>query len=135
MKHKSWFRLVLKAIGIVLIGLGIPEILRHGTQYVRWYFMAAAGRGSVPPWMPTWFDALLVLLPGLVQVALGLVVLLRTHWIADWIIPSNRPYCPECGYDLSMNDGEHCTECGVRLPEPLQREIAAQRNASHADSA
>ena len=28
MKHKTWFRLVLKAIGILLIGLVLPEIIQ-----------------------------------------------------------------------------------------------------------
>ena len=34
-------------------------------------------------------------------------------WIADKAIPGNRPYCHECGYDLTNAVGNVCTECGT----------------------
>ena len=38
---------------------------------------------------------------------------LRLHGAAA---RSNRPYCPECGYDLSKATSGNCPECGVKLP-------------------
>jgi hypothetical protein len=43
-------------------------------------------------------------------------LLIGGKWIADFAIPSNRPYCPNCGYDLSHYSGERCPECGVTWP-------------------
>ena len=34
-------------------------------------------------------------------------------WVADKAIPGNRPYCHECGYDLTNAAGNVCTECGT----------------------
>jgi hypothetical protein len=50
------------------------------------------------------------------QLALGLYLFFGGEWIVNRAIPSNRPYCPECGYDLSRSRREHCPECGVTLP-------------------
>jgi hypothetical protein len=52
----------------------------------------------------------------LVQLLLGLYLFFGAKWIVNKAIPSNRPYCPECGYDLSKSRGDVCPECGVALP-------------------
>ncbi len=116
MKHKTWFRLVLKAIGVLLIGFALPGVatllskVGYHTMYgdpfsvgsvrtpnfIYWQFMSAHVR-------------------DVVQLGLGLYLLFGGRWIADLAIPSNRPYCPECGYDNSEATGKRCPECGVPL--------------------
>jgi hypothetical protein len=39
--------------------------------------------------------------------------------IVAYCIPSNRPYCPQCGYELRSARGQRCPECGSFLPEEL----------------
>ncbi|MCZ6811939.1 MAG: hypothetical protein ACE10B_03625 [Phycisphaerales bacterium] len=53
---------------------------------------------------------------SIVQLAIGVYLLFGGKWIVNVCIPSNRPYCPECGYDLSKAASANCPECGVKLP-------------------
>ena len=54
------------------------------------------------------------------QSAIGLYLLLGGAWLVNKCIPSNRPYCPECGYDLSSSKGSgRCPECGVPIPSDI----------------
>ncbi len=53
---------------------------------------------------------------SIVQLAIGVYLLFGGNWIVNVCISSNRPYCPECGYDLSKATSANCPECGVKLP-------------------
>lgn len=120
MKHKTLFRLALKAIGILLLGFAIPQLTETATltlAYLREYFYF----GVAPNWAvgdPLLFSSRPI--GGLLQVAFALYLLFGGRWIVDRCIPSNRPYCPECGYDLSSSGGDRCVECGVALPADLR---------------
>lgn len=125
MKHKTWFRLVIKAIGVLLVGLSFREILYLAVA------VADTLLGSLP--LPyriqlSPFPAgsnYLYWLPDLAQFAFGLYLFFGGKWIVDKCIPSNRPYCPECGYDVShlqssgSGSARRCPECGVELPTTI----------------
>lgn len=116
MKHKTWFRLVLKAIGIYMICTGIPGLLTQVSSLVFQYssFSVGAGVGwTVNQWW-TWLIPQAIHSLGFLMI--GLYLVFGGEWIVNKCIPSNRPYCPECGYDLSQSHGEKCAECGVTLP-------------------
>lgn len=117
MKHKTWFRLVLKAIGILLLAWGLPELIAYITGYVSWRLLDIRSGGGYMGVEPEWLAVLLHILSPVVQVLIGLYLLLDGKWLLDKIIPSNRPYCPECGYDLSESgNSAACSECGTALP-------------------
>lgn len=117
MKHKTWFRLVMKVIGIALIAWSVPDVF----QVLAWYVeMGRSDRWSAAPGggMET-VDYILrgvYLLSPSIRLAFGLYLLFGGEWLINKIIPSNRPYCPECGYDLSHARDERCPECGIVLP-------------------
>ncbi len=119
MKHKTWFRLVLKAIGILLVGLSLPDLVKFVAQMGHFSVGSfASGRFPVPP-PPTWWwvwNLVPEVIGHLLQLGLGLYLLFGGKWIVNLCIPSNRPYCPECGYDLSKAGSANCPECGVKLP-------------------
>lgn len=125
MKHKTWFRLMLKVVGVLLIGLGVPEVITTLLWMLQlvvlsdWTFVSnygsVGGAGSTMFGPEDLFQVLMILGPA-VQVLLGLYLLFGGTWLVDRCIPSNRPYCPNCGYDLSHNTGARCSECGVTLP-------------------
>ena len=115
MKYKTWFRLVLKAVGILLLGLALPELLQEVGGYMVYRATAFAPTGPLQ-------DVLILVAwtvsPPVLQAAIGLYLLLGGKWVADFCVPSNRPYCPECGYDLSnTKDAGTCSECGTVQPK------------------
>lgn len=122
-KHKTWFRLVLKAIGVLLLALGLPDLIQAGTLVVGYAYSGGYGFGGFGPL--TDLDVLLMtisssnLITALVKTLIGIYLLLYGGLLLNLCIPSNRPYCPECGYELRGSVGVKCPECGCRLPQDL----------------
>lgn len=116
MKHKTWFRLVLKAIGVLLIALGLPQFIGIMIQSIYFAIIGASalgfGGGGVLE-MLSWNLHTLVI--GLLQTILGFYLFFGGKWIVNLCIPSNKTYCPECGYDMGRSGSVTCPECGVRV--------------------
>ena len=96
MKHKTWFRLVLKAIGIMLIGMSLSQVtslVAFAITLLAVYFDIYLDTSMFLYNWPYWIG-------GALQFSLGLYLLLGGKWLLNRIIPSNRPYCPECGYEV-----------------------------------
>jgi hypothetical protein len=113
MKHKTWFRLVLKAIGILIVCLNLPDLI-YQIIYLctRWQQSDPLSSG------PTDGDLIAQLtwpISSSLGCALGAYLLFGGKWLVDLCIPSNRPYCPGCGYELSNSTTAICPECGERL--------------------
>src|SRR5262245_11987829 len=113
MKHKTWFRLVLKAIGILLIGYSLPTVGRGAGELIYAYFEGRQFAGYPSNY---WIVQSLYYSGTFMQFVLGLYLFFGGKWIVNMAIPSNRSYCPECGYDLQSSKGACCPECGVALP-------------------
>ena len=113
MKHKTWFRLVLKAIGVLLIGFSlqgvIPAIAAVVMYLLEWSEMSVSSNEFMW-WNFPYYIA------GFVQFGLGIYLFFGGKWIVNKAIPSNRSYCPECGYQIANAHGANCPECGVALP-------------------
>ena len=120
MKHKTLFRLALKAIGILLLGFSVPQLVEMAALAV-WLSSERSLSGRAGWTGYEWLYSLGQPIGGTVQVAFALYLLFGGKWIVDRCIPSNRAYCPECGYDLSSSGGDRCVECGVALPADLRR--------------
>ena len=107
---------------MLLIGLAVPGVatlladVGYRTMYGDPFTNVGSVRGS------DWFLWQFVLrhVGTLVQLGAGFYLLIGGRWIVDVVIPSNRPYCPECGYDISEATGKCCPECGVQI---VSREI------------
>ncbi len=118
MKHKTWFRLILKAIGVLLVCLGLPDILNVVAVFLSIGF---GGLWGMPAQGFDWSTVLAALaqygmIGALAKLLLGLYLLFGGKLIVDLCIPSNRPYCPDCGFELRVIRGDKCSECGIRLP-------------------
>jgi hypothetical protein len=108
MKYKTLFRLLLKAIGVWLFGSSLSQLVLYSTYLFQ-------GFPSQP------YVYLMRVLGPLLQIAFGLYLFFGGKWLADRAIPGNRPFCHECGYDLTGAVGNICVECGTPFAPPAQQ--------------
>lgn len=129
MKYKTLFRLALKVVGVYLMASFLLSTLGH----VSWV---------VADWLqpPSWSDPgrvpRLLIQAGLQSIIamFGLYLFFRGEWIVNLAIPSNRPYCPECGYEVSKVKSHICPECGTAFRAPAGVEgKAAERPGAEAE--
>ena len=100
MRYKTLFRVLLKVLGVWLVIEGLSTMTIFAVQVVGFI------KEGLPP-------NLLLVAPLVLQLIAGLYLFFGGRWIADKAIPSNRPYCHECGYDLSTSARDKCPECGT----------------------
>lgn len=115
MKHKTWFRLVLKAIGVFLVADSAPGTLQLVAYVIEWLAQSSVNWGAT---MFPWSTLIVYPVASVAQAAFGLYLFFGGKFIVNLAIPSNRPYCPECGYDIGRAGGSTCPECGAALPRP-----------------
>ena len=73
-------------------------------QTVGWYF-SGVFMGGPQVWQYAVYALVVVF-----KLGAGLYLFFGGKWIADKAIAGNRPYCLECGYDLTGATGNRCTE-------------------------
>ncbi len=133
MKHKTWFRLVLKAIGIFLLATGAIDVIDSVSRGIGQLaaFGSRMGGGTIYDLQQLLSIALYSgVIGGIGRVVIGAYLLFGGAKLVNLCIPSNRPYCPHCGYDLRAVSDELCPECGVRLPADLN---VARQGGAEAD--
>ncbi len=106
MKYKTLFRVLQHLVGLLVFALGFVESVSHllGNSLG---FLTNTSAGFTPRWWT------FIPIHGLAGVAVGSYLFFGGKWIADLAIPGNRPYCDECGYDLTDATGDSCPECGT----------------------
>ena len=119
MKYKTLFRLAVKLTGVVFSILGI---ISFASAMFQLFFLSDF---SSPVRSLLHFNsgALGYLVTPAITLALGAYLLFDGEWIVNKAIPSNKPYCHECGYLLKDLTGDRCPECDTpfrpeRSPEP-----------------
>lgn len=113
MKYKTLVRLTVKVLGIYLVVAGLGQLC-GALVYVVGLSLGTTGVSSVAFWR---YLSMLGSPAG--NVVLGLYLFFGGTWVVNKIVPSNRPYCPECGCELTGLTGARCPECGVQLPTGL----------------
>lgn len=117
MKHKTLFRLMLKLLGVWIFVTGATSLLSLLGSLLMTFVPQGAMRSA---YASSYYYSLASSLPGvMLHMAAGLYLFFGGRWITDKAIPSNRPYCPECGYELTGATSHICSECGVAFRAPL----------------
>ena len=107
MKYKTAFRLAVRAIGVYLFALGVTGAIR-GAGF-------AADMLGLSGMSLSWSSCSMIA-EAVAKMGIGAYLFFGGQWIVNHAIPSNRPYCPECGYELTgLPAGSKCPECGVAL--------------------
>ncbi len=104
MKYKTLFRLLLKFMGLWLVVQGVAGTIGHVALMLEF----EARTTFRHPFFN--FN-----LKYVIELIAGLYLFFGGKWILNLVIPSNRPYCPECGYDLSKASASECPECGTPI--------------------
>ena len=113
MTEHAWFKLFLRGIGLLLLGLAFPGMLTQLGYLVQ---MVHEGEFAAPsPYLWMYGGALL---GTIAQAGIGLYLLFGGGWIVTRCMREIRDRCIACGYDLSAATGEVCTECGTPIIRP-----------------
>jgi hypothetical protein len=117
MKYKTLFRIICKAMGVFFIVSGITGLIGGAGSTIVMYIQLASlsARDS-----DTRLWSLLSAAGPLFELTAGIYLFFGGRRLADLAVPGNRPYCHECGYDLTSASSSVCPECGTQRPPAKQ---------------
>jgi hypothetical protein len=114
MSDYAWFKLLVRAIGVLLLGLSVPML-------VEWVVQVAIAWDAWSPTATSWSLQQRVIwgLPSLLaygaQAAFGYYLLFKGEGIISRVLSEIHGRCAKCGYDLRGLKGEACPECNTPL--------------------
>lgn len=109
MVHRSWFRLSIRAIGILLIGLSLPHVLLTIYDLVA-RSMNEAYRSGQPYW---YIYELVLILSYASQGIFGVYLLFFAEGLIRKCIADSLGRCAVCQFDLQRVSGNTCPSCGT----------------------
>lgn len=114
MTDYGWFRLIVRAIGVLLIGLALPTAI----NYLAYAVSAIVSRDWLALSAGEQLFAILGGLAGfLAQGAFGVYLLFGGSAIIRYCTRDISGLCGSCGYDLKNLDADRCPECGSPAPK------------------
>jgi hypothetical protein len=110
----AWFRLLVRGIGVLLIGLGVPAIVSVVINLIN-YFLSneSLTRGSF--WLSPMFVSAAYGAASLAQSLVGVYLLFGANRLIAFCMRDVLDHCTACGYDLRRVGAPNCPECGVPI--------------------
>jgi hypothetical protein len=109
MKYKTLCRLLVKLMGVYFVAMGLVYLVGQSCSV----FMYSGQVRQTLIAMAAW---------GGGHLLVGGYLFFGGSWIVNRLIPSNRLYCHECGYDLTGSVGNVCAECGTAF-RPIETDV------------
>jgi hypothetical protein len=108
MKHKAWFRLVMKCAGLITMIIAAMMVVDKLEDVIFGLFQSNNN----------WFSSytLQSMIYYLVLLGIGYYLCFRGEWILSKAFPAGPKCCPACGYQVRGNVSGVCSECGSVLP-------------------
>jgi len=117
MSEFAWFKLLVRLVGLLLMGLSVPMLLWYIGQ-----FLAASIPGSPAKTSGSFDYQLYNTLPAVLsfgsQAAFGAYLFFRGDWVIRRVLAEIHGRCAACGFDLSGMMSASCPECNT----PIRRE-------------
>ncbi|CAG1003346.1 hypothetical protein PHYC_03059 [Phycisphaerales bacterium] len=113
MKDRSWFRLALRAIGLVMLGLSVPRLVALLASVVSTF---VEYQGTWPPGYG--MSYLLAAAESLVQGGFGVYLLFFADGLIRLCLRDLGVRCDNCQYSLVGVAGDRCPECGCEFKRP-----------------
>jgi hypothetical protein len=107
----TWFRLAIRGIGVLLIGLALPSFFSSVVEGVWQIVEIGPMIGADDNWWRLSFA-----LGPVIQVFLGVYLLVGARRLITYCCRGALGMCPACNYDVRNVPGNTCPECGVALP-------------------
>lgn len=107
----------LRLLGLVLLLLAIPELLRQAEAFIATLHWLDGNVGilgdNLQGARESFGLSIAEAIVALGQTALSLYLLFRGRWLVRLLTRMDRDRCMGCGYDLrGTRRGEKCPECG-----------------------
>lgn len=135
MNDFAWFKLVIRLVGVLLLGLAIPQLMTSLSPLRNVWIQLTESvtmKGQSDVWV---FASLAYAAAPLMQTAIGVYLLLGAPRLRAWCIQSVIGRCACCDYDVREITAPFCPECGSPLPVTPERHKAAQSKLSEQSAA
>lgn len=127
MSEYAWFKLLVRAVGVLLLGLGGPMIVWYVARLLLMGLPGSPGATS-----RSFVPELTMAVPGILaygsQTALGCYLIFRGDWIINRVLREVQGRCAICGYDLHGLASHNCPECNA----PVRASSVNQTPTTHA---
>ncbi len=107
----TWFRLVIRAIGVLLVGLAFPSAVNHLASLIQ--LVAASSSVDIGHYL---FAMIAEFAGVLLMLGFGLYLLIGGSALIRYCTRDVTGLCPSCGYDVRNLDADRCPECGASIP-------------------
>lgn len=107
----AWYVLLLRVIGVVFVGIGLPHAIESGANFINGWV-----NGQSPILLMTWGDVggmVVTVVYAFWMLGLGLYLLFGGKWLVRKSLKGLAGQCVMCGYAIEGNLADRCPECGA----------------------